>query len=129
MTWIVSASRPVVALAVPRVAVPVAAVAVPAADGAAGAHVVSPVPPQDGVGFVVAAVGRDRHDGPARLEFAVIVLRLLLGDAIADEGPGQARDGGPGRGVGEEDAQGAARDGRADDGDHPGQDAEPRQGP
>ena len=65
----------------------------------------------------------------ARLEFAVIVLGLLLGDAGADEGPGQARDGGPGRGIREDDAQGAGRDGRADDGDDPGEDAEARQGP
>ena len=81
------------------------------------------------VGLVGAAVGVDRHDGAARLELAVIVLGLLLGDAIADEGPGQAGDGGPGRGIGEDDAQGAGRDGRADDGDDPGQDAEARQGP
>ena len=123
-----SASRPVVAR---RASTPggAAAVAVAAGDGAPGAHVIRPVPPQDGRRLVGPAVGRDRHDGPARLEFLVVVLGLVLGDAGPDEGPDQPGDAGPGRRVREDDAQGAGRDGRADDGDHPGQDAEAREGP
>ena len=72
--------------------------------------------------------GVDRHDGSARLEFILIVFRLVLGEPGADEGTDEAGDARTGRRVGEDDAQGAGRDGRADDGDHPGQDAEPGEG-
>ena len=43
------------------------------------AHVIRPVPSQDGRRLVGPGAGVDRHDGPARLEFILIVFRLVLG--------------------------------------------------
>ena len=52
----------------------------------------------------------------------------MLRDARPHEGTDESGDACPGRRVGEDDAQGARRDGGTDDGDHPGQDAEPGEG-
>ena len=106
-----------------------AAVCVVAAVVAPAVYVIPPVPPQDGRRFVGLAVCRDGHDGPARLKFLVVVLGLVLGHARPNEGPDQTGDAGPGCGVGENDPQGAGGNGRAHDGDHPGQDAHARESP
>ena len=74
------------------------------------------------------AAGVDRHDGPPRLEFILIVFRLVLGEPGPDEGTDEPGDARTGRRVREDDAQGAGRDGGADDGNHPRQDAEPGEG-
>jgi len=52
----------------------------------------------------------------------------VLGDAGPNQGPDQARNAGPGRRVGEDDAQGAGRDGGPDDRDDTGQHAQAREG-
>ena len=100
----------------------------PRSGGASCAHVIGAGAPEDGGRVVVAAVGLHGHDRTAGLELAVIVIRLVLGDAAADEGPGEARNTGAGRGIRQDHAEGPARDGRADHRDHSGQHAEPRQG-
>ena len=85
-------------------------------------------PTQDGGRLVGPAAGIDRDDRPPGLEFALIVLGLMLRDARTHEGTDEPGDAGPGRRVGEDDSQGSRRDGGTDDGDHARQDAEPGEG-
>jgi len=71
-----------------------------------------------------AVAGFDRDDGAAGLEFALVVLGLVLGHARADQGAEQPDDAGTDRRVREDHPQRARRDRGADDRDHPGQHAE-----
>ena len=77
---------------------------------------------QNGRCFFAAAIGRHGHDGPASLEFLVIVLGLVLGHTRTDECPDQADNAGSCRRVGKDDAKRSGGDGRANDrndtGDH-----------
>ena len=107
---------------------PVAARGVAAAEGPAG-HVVGPEPAEDVGGLIGQAIGRDRDDGAARFQFIVIILGLVLGQAGPNEGPDEAGDPGPCGGIGHDDTESAGGDGRADDGDDPGEDARGRRGP
>ena len=102
---------------------------VPAEPGGvrAAAHVVGAVPAHDGHRLVGAAIRLDGHDRPARLELALVVVGLVLGDAGPGQGADQPADPGADRGIGEDDAQGAAGDRRPDHGDDPREHPEARQ--
>src|SRR5512135_1940616 len=87
-------------------------------------HVVRPVTAEDRHRLLVTPIRLDRHDGPARLELALIVAGLLFGEARSRQGPDQAADRRPARRIRQDRGERPARDHRPDDGDDAGEDAE-----
>ena len=80
--------------------------------------------PQDASYLGGATSGVDRDDCPPCLELTLIEFRLMFGYACTHEGTDKSGDPGPGRCVGENNAQGARREGGAHYGNHTRQNAE-----
>ena len=72
--------------------------------------------------------GGDCHNDSPCLEFVLIVLGFMLRDAGPHQGTDKSGNPCPGCCVGKDDSQGACRDGGTDDGNHPRQDPQPREG-
>src|SRR5579883_610851 len=90
--------------------------------------VVGTVALEDGPGLVGPSFGPHGHEGAAALDLALIVPRLVLGDAQTDEGTDQTADGGAACGADEGCRQWPSGENGPDDRDDAERDAERREG-